>query len=325
MTDHRNIKFGADIVTFYSHTFWEDADSPEEVIYLLIDKKIEPARFWDRILDCSQEAGLDGIEITFPPGDWRSAEAAYGSAQGFASALKDRGLALASGFFATIVPEQKRHINFADPADHNLALEMTAGYAEFLQACKCEIMVVALPLRQSLDVEPPLFVDLKLAERIADLLNRMGATAIKYGVKIALHPEAFSMFRNSRDVDLFMMLTDPTYVFFCPDTAQFVVAGSDPIRIVDHHRERVIIAHWKDAVGPAPANVPIDETIYDRQSQWFAPVGTGVMDWPNWMRLMRDMNYKGWAILELDSTPNPVEKLKTIKRYAEDVLGQIYR
>src|SRR5436189_976056 len=125
-------------------------------------------------------------------------------------------------------------------------------------------MVTALPLRRSLAADPPLFIDLRLAETIASALNRMGHATLKHGVKLALHPEAFSMFRNSRDVDLFMLLTDPTYVFLCPDTAQFVVAGSDPLAITQRHKDRLVITHWKDATGPAPADVPIDETIYDR-------------------------------------------------------------
>jgi sugar phosphate isomerase/epimerase len=169
-----------------------------------------------------------------------------------------------------------------------------------------------------------LFVDLALADTIAGLLNRMGAVAMSCGVKVALHPEAFSMFRNSRDVDLFMMLTDPTYVFLCPDTAQFTVAGSDPIRIVSRHRDRVVITHWKDAVGPAPADVPIDESIYARQVQWFAPVGEGVVDWPAWMRLLRDMRYAGWALFELDAAPDPIGELKKIRQYVDSALSHIY-
>src|SRR3712207_8390230 len=52
-------------------------------------------------------------------------------------------------------------------------------------------------------------------------------TTLFRSVRVALHPEAFTLFRNSRDADLFMLLTDTTYVFLCPDTAQFTVAGSD--------------------------------------------------------------------------------------------------
>jgi sugar phosphate isomerase/epimerase len=318
--ENRNIKYATDLVTFYAPSFWGGSGDLDAIMASVSGGRWDPLRFWERILDSSREAELDGIEITFAPGDWHSAKAAYGSAQEFASALNARDLELASGYFGTRLPGEDRHLNFADPADHDLILDMTAGYAEFLQVCGSDTMVVSLPLRQSRDADPPLFVDWKLAEGLANLLNRMS-----YGVKVALHPEAFSMFRNSRDVDLFMLLTDPTYVFLCPDTAQFVVAGSDPIKIVERHRERVVITHWKDAVGSAPADVPIDDSIYARQVQWFAAVGSGVVDWPAWIRLLRDMRYQGWAVFELDAAPDPVAELKQIKQFVEQALGHIYR
>lgn len=325
MPQKRKLKFGTDLVTFYAPSFWGGTGGLDEIMASMSSSEWDPLRFWERILDGSREAGLDGIEITFPPGDWHNALAAYGSAQGFASALRDRGLELASGYFGTTISEEGRYADFADPADHDLVLDMAAGYAEFLNGCGAEVMVVSLPLRKSRDADPPLFVDLKVAECIAGLLNRLGATAMEQGVRVALHPESFSMFRNSRDVDLFMMLTDPTYVFLCPDTAQFTVAGSDPISIVERHRDRVAITHWKDAVGPAPADVNIDDTIYARQVQWFAAVGTGVVDWPAWVRLLRDIRFKGWALFELDATPDPVGELKRIRQYVESALSHIYQ
>jgi sugar phosphate isomerase/epimerase len=71
--------------------------------------------------------------------------------------------------------------------------------------------------------------------------------------------------------------------------------------------------------------VPIDASIYDRQIQWFAAVGSGVIDWPAWLRLLRDMHYRGWAVLKLDTAPDPVTALKQIKQYVEGALLPIYR
>ncbi|MEZ4865809.1 MAG: sugar phosphate isomerase/epimerase [Caldilineaceae bacterium] len=325
MTELRKIKFATDLVTFYDPHFWGMAGGMDTLRTLFTSGGWDPLRFWEHILASAQAAGLDGIEVTFPPGDWHSAQAAYGSVQGFAGALQNYGLELCSGYFSNRIPGTERYADFADPADHGHLLAMAAGYAEFLAACGSEILLVSLPLRTSRDANPPRFVDLKTAEPIADIVNRMAAATMKHGVKLALHPEAFSMFRNSRDVDLFMVLTDPTYVFLCPDTAQFTVAGSDPLAITRRHKDRLIITHWKDATGPAPADVPIDETIYDRQIQWFAPVGEGVVDWPGWLRLLRDVNYQGWAVLELDAAPDPVADLQRIKRYIEGALLHIYR
>ncbi len=325
MAENRHIKFSTDLVTYYSPTFWGSVGGLDDIGDAITRGQWNPQRFWERILDCTQEAGLDGIELTFAPGDWHSAQTAYGSARGFASALKDRGLEVSSGFLSTRIPGTERHADLAKRTDHDQLVDMATGYAEFLHDCRAEIMVTALPLRANRDANPPLFVDLKLAETIADVLNRMGYATLTYGVKLALHPEAFTMFRNSRDVDLFMMLTDPTYVSLCPDTAQFSVAGSNPIEIVTRHRDRLLITHWKDAVGPAPVDVPIDETIFARQIQWFAAVGTGVVDWPAWMRLLRDLQYQGWAVFELDTASDPVSDLKRIKTYVEGALLPIYR
>jgi sugar phosphate isomerase/epimerase len=325
MPESRNIKFATDLVTFYDPRFWGLSGQMEALRGLFTSGSWDALRFWEHILNSVQEVGLDGIEITFAPGDWHSAKSAYGSANGFAAALGERGLELCSGFFSTRIAGTDRYADFGNPGDHDQLIDMAGAYAQFLQECGSEILITALPLRASRAADPPLFVDLKLAETIANVLNRMGYATLKYGVKLALHPEAFTMFRNSRDVDLFMLLTDPAYVFLCPDTAQFTVAGSNPIEIVRRHQDRLLITHWKDAVGPAPADVPIDESIYDRQIEWFAAVGTGVVDWPAWLRLLRDVQYRGWAVLELDTAPDPVGDLKKIKQYVDSALLPIYR
>jgi sugar phosphate isomerase/epimerase len=325
MSDPRNIRFATDLVTFYAPSYWGLEGGMDDLRHLFAGGRWDPQRFWERILDACHAAGLDGIEITFAPGDWHGALAAYGSPAGFAAAVRDRGLEVCSGYMSNRIPGTDRYADFADPADHDQLVEMAAGYAEFLRGCGAEVMVASLPLRRSRDADPPLFVDLRAAETIAGVLNRMGAAAMRRGVRLALHPEAFSMFRNTRDVDLFMLLTDPGYVFLCPDTAQFTVAGSDPVEIARRHRERLVLTHWKDATGAAPPETPIDEGIYDRQIQWFAAVGDGVVDWPAWLRLLRDTNYRGWAVFELDAAADPVADLKRIMTYVRGSLAHIYR
>jgi sugar phosphate isomerase/epimerase len=325
MEAQSKIKFATDLVTFYSPAFWGGVGGLDEIGDLFAGGKWDPLGFWERILDCSRDAGLDGIEITFAPGDWHSALAAYGSASRFDMAVRDRGLQVCSGFLSSRVPGSDRRAHPEDPADLNLLVEMASGYAEFLASCGAEFMVMALPIRKSRNADPPLFVDLAYATTIANALNHMGATTLQHGVRLVLHPEAFTVFRNSRDADLFMLLTDPTYVGMCPDTAQFTVAGSDPLEIVSRHRDRVLLTHWKDARRPAPLDVPIDDTIFARQVQWFAPVGAGVVDWPRWLRLLREMRFEGWAVFELDTAPEPVSALLAIKQFVEDALLHIYR
>ncbi|MGI8403588.1 MAG: sugar phosphate isomerase/epimerase family protein [Thermomicrobiales bacterium] len=327
MTDTRihKIKFATDLCTFYNPRYWGAKGGYDNMGDLFSWGKWDEFGFWERIFNDVAAAGLDGIEITFPPGDYHSATRAYGSAQGFADRVKQQGLEICSGFLSTRVPGSDRRLDFGNVDDRAGLVELAEQYAEFLNVCDAVIMVSALGIRANQDGTSPRIVDFKLAETIAKTLNLVGAATARSGIRLALHPEAFCVLRDSRDTDLFMLLTDPAVVSLCPDTAQYTVAGSNPIEIVSRHRDRIALTHWKDAVGPAPKDVPIDDTIFARQIQWFAQVGQGVVDWPAWVRLLREIRYEGWAVFELDGALDPAAELRAIRGYVEASLSHIYR
>ena len=317
------IRFATDLCTFYNPAAWGESGGYDDIGHLFASGRWNERSFWKRILHDVAQAGLDGIEITFPPGDWTSAARAYGSAEAFADDVAASGLAVCAGFLPPNDVETGRRLDFANGDDRAATIELAKRYGAFLATCGAGVMVTALGVRRTRLADPPPVVDLRLAERIAETLNLMGAAAAREGVRLALHPEAFSVLRNSRDADLFMLLTDPSYVGLCPDTAQFTVAGSDPIAITRRHRDRIALTHWKDAVGPAPPDVEIDEHIFQTQIQWFAEVGTGMVDWPSWARTLREIDYTGWAVFELDGAADPVADLTAIRRYVTGALGHL--
>jgi sugar phosphate isomerase/epimerase len=311
-----NLKFGVDLVTFFHPGFWQ-VDGYDAIVDYA---RGEPRAFWDRILDGIEASGVTGVEPTFSPFNWRDAVKTYGSVAAFAQALDKRGLSLASGFFAEL-----EHGSSILDADAQARIMASAGeYAAFIKACGGEAMVIGLPMRRTPGEEPPLFVDIRLATELSDFLNRLGALVAKEGIRLALHTEAHSMFSTARDVDLFMMLTDPAYVSFCPDTAHLIVAGADPLEVIRRHKERMVIAHWKDALGAMPADTPIDEHIHERHRPYFCRFGVGRVDWHAWVRLLRDMRFSGWAILELDAAPDPIADIAAGKAFVESALSRIY-
>jgi sugar phosphate isomerase/epimerase len=311
-----NLRFGVDLVTFFHPGFW----GVDGYYAIVTHARANPRAFWDRLLDGIEASGVTGVEPTFSPFNWRDAVATYGSVDGFAHELSRRGLSLASGFFA----ELESGTTIADPDVQARILASARDYAAFISACGGDAMVIGLPMRKSPDAEPPLFVDLKMAEGLADFLNRLGALVAREGVRLALHTEAHSMFSTARDVDLFLMLTDPVYVSFCPDTAHLIVAGADPLEVVKRHKERMVIAHWKDALGAMPADTPIDEAIHERHRPYFCGFGVGRVDWHAWVRLLRDVKFRGWAILELDAAPDPIADIAAGRAFIQSALSPIY-
>lgn len=316
MTDGVRLRFGVDLVTFFHPGFW-DVDTHDAIIAFA---RSAPRAFWDKTLDSVQQSGVTGVELTFSPFNWQDAVKTYGSVDAFAAELSRRGLTLCSGFFA----ELEASGDFTKAEAQAAIIAKAEAYADFLKACGSDIMVIGAPLRQTLGAQPVEFYDFDRAKRIADFLNRLGAALFARGIRLALHTEAHSIFAAARDVDLMMMLTDPAYVHMCPDTAHIILAGSDPVQMVDRHHERMIIAHWKDAIGPMPADTPIDEHIHDRHRPYFCDLGLGRVDWPAWTRLLRDQGFKGWAILELDAAPNPVRDIANGLTLVRQALLPIY-
>jgi sugar phosphate isomerase/epimerase len=303
MSVNDRLRYGVDLVTFFHPKFWGVADYDG----IAGIARENPRAFWDKVLDSVHASGVTGLEFSFAPFNWQDAVRAYGSLKSFVHELSRRGLEVASGFFG----EPESMGDFTDPAAQSAILVKADRYAEFLNACGSDIMVIGAPLRYSRGVQPIRFHDFEQARKIADFLNRLGAILCTRGVRLALHTEAHTVFGNARDIDLMMMLTDPYYVYMCPDTAHITLAGSDPVQVVGRHLERMIITHWKDALGSMPADIPIDEHIHQLHRPYFCRLGLGKVDWPAWTRLLKGAGYDGWAILELDPPPNPVTDIAT--------------
>ena len=68
-----NIKFATDLVTFYAPEYWGGSGDMSDLEAVLAANGWDALRFWERMLTDVNAAGLDGIEITFAPGNWQSA------------------------------------------------------------------------------------------------------------------------------------------------------------------------------------------------------------------------------------------------------------
>jgi sugar phosphate isomerase/epimerase len=303
-------RYGVDLITFYHGDFWGVTDLDE----LTRRAADEPRWFWDRVLESAQAAGITGIELTFPPGDWRSALSAYGSIDGFVAALRTHGLELIGCFFSEL-----EHVHdVTSPAEQQAVIDAGVETARFVRQGGGELLVVGMPVLRDHG-----FVDLDYAKSVADLINRLGAATRQEGVGVALHTEMGSAFCRRRDIDLFMLLTDPGYVGLCPDTAHITMAGGDPLEVLNAHHERVVVTHWKDVMGPVTSEPRAGENVFAFYGQFFRRVGTGGVDWFAWARRLRDLGYRGWTILELDEAGEAVNEVTAARAYVDMVVGAL--
>jgi sugar phosphate isomerase/epimerase len=300
-------RFGVDLITFYHGQFWSSESWQEAA-----DRAAkEPRWFWDQVLASAAATGVTGIELTFGPGSWDAAVAAYGSVGEFGRVLDGHGLAVTSSYFSDI----ENADDLADPGRRAAILAEGARIARLLRACGADVLVAGLPPRPSPGGQRAGFVDLGYASPLAGLLNELGAATQAEGVRLALHTETGSVFSLPRDIDLFMLLTDAAYVGMCPDTGHIVLAGGDPLAVLDRHGDRVLLTHWKDATGPVSFQTQLsqDHAAYAAR---FRRVGTGVVDWFGWSRRLRETGFSGWNVLEIDQAANPVEQITGAREFA---------
>lgn len=299
-------RYGVDLITFYHPSFW-GLESYEDIVAL---RHRDPVAVWDRMFGALGDAGIELIEMTFPPGDRTSAIDAFGSAEGFRDAAAARGLALKSVFHGGL--------DWLDGTrDLDDIVAAAVEDARFAKAAGGDVLVVGPPMRTTWNAPEPVFVDLAYAGRLADVLHRVGAATLDIGVRTALHTEAHSVFCQPRDIDLILGATDPNYVFFCPDTAHITLSGGDPVEVVGRHLERAVIAHWKDATGPQTPYLPIDENVHLSHREHMATLGTGIVDWDAWIALWARTDAADVRLLELDAVPDPVAAMVAGREFVE--------
>jgi sugar phosphate isomerase/epimerase len=296
-------RYGVDLITFYHPTFWGLSTRDELLGYALA----EPAAMWERIMAGCRAAGITFVEMTFAPADWTSALSAYGSPEAFKAALASYGLELKSGFFVDLV--RKPEASSAELADG------AAEYADFIHRAGGDTVVVAPPMRRSTLADPPLFVGLDTMQAFADHVHAIGYATLGEGVRTAVHTEAHSIVCTTRDIDLLLTITDPTYVSMCPDTGHLFISGSEPSYAMARHRERMIISHWKDATGPMPRDIPIDDGIHVAHREYFRRVGDGRIDWAAWDALSESTPAADTVLMELDAVADPVEQMALAREY----------
>jgi sugar phosphate isomerase/epimerase len=301
-------RLATDIITFYHPQFW--GLESENELQGWASSHLET--FWDTVLQALVKTDIEGLELTFSPGSIDNVVKAFGSAKAFRAELETRGLAVVSAFMADAPA-------WDESADLAAIVADAERRASFLAEVGADILVTGLSMRKTMGQRPPFFVDAKYMEQMASIAHAVGEAISHQGIKLAIHTESNSSLWYERDIDLFMSFTDPRYVWLCPDSCHITLGSGDPVAVARRHGQRIILAHWKDAVRPIDEQLVIDRTIYAQQQRYMADFGAGIVDWTAWSEAMLKTPGRDLVLLELDAAADPVTALKAGKAVVEKV------
>jgi inosose dehydratase len=220
--------------------------------------------------------------------------------------LRDRGLALAGGYF---------QIEFNDPTrlgDELVQLDLlldvfdAAGNggppARPTLADAGSASRLAQPGRAQADHS--LGWDDAGWTRFADSMAQVAGRCRERGYEPTFHPHTATYVEAPWEIERLLSLTD---VGVCLDTGHLLIGGGDAVQAVRDWGDRINHVHLKDAKldvirGIVKDRAPV-QAIWERRA--FCRLGTGDIPLGDVLENLRALDYRGWLVVEQDIFPDP--------------------
>jgi len=211
----------------------------------------------------------------------------------------------------------QRHLTFValssgnvpiDPGTREKVIEEHLAHARFLRAAGGLYLQLIDERPRGRPVGPADYAQL------GRLLTEIGKRVADVGVQAAYHPHMGSMGEKPDEIDRILDTTDPKYVRLLFDVAHYQAGGGDPALAIHRYANRIALLHIKDLRQPA-GSAPYQ----------FVELGRGSVNLPAVFLALREEHFDGWAVVELDSVPepdlSPKEAAAISKRYLETKIG----
>jgi len=198
-----------------------------------------------------------------------------------------------------------------DPSTEAQVIEQHVGHARFLRDAGGLYLQLIDQRPRGREREPADYA------RLGRLLTEIGKRVTDVGVSVGYHHHVGSIGEKPDEIERVLDASDPRYVRLLLDVAHYHVGGGDPAAAVRRYAERLLFLHIKDVrtLSPGPGRPPFQ----------FVELGRGAVDLPAAFPALRAVTYRGWAVVELDSVPDPGRTPKEAngisKRYLEEVIG----
>ena len=195
-----------------------------------------------RALKTLSACGFTAIEVNCGPGRWEPMGnremiiANHGSLSAFRDFLRACGVYKVSSYFfdpaAFLSTQNDVPLSPANPGHHAEILELAQDYLAMLPELGGDRLVVR--------AAPPFWrfpdAPVALIDSVARCWNNVAAVAGD-GIKIGMHIDCLSSIRTEAAIDSLLKITDAERVGLAIDTAEYVVAGLDPVFLLNRFAE----------------------------------------------------------------------------------------
>jgi inosose dehydratase len=155
-------------------------------------------------------------------------------------------------------------------------------------------------------------------KRLGQLLTELGKRTADLGIPVGYHNHMGNLGERPEEVRAIMDAVDTRYVKLQLDTAHYQQGGGDPVAAVNEYKDRLLFLHIKDVEKQTPVAGATGDQARDYR---FVELGRGTVNLKGVFDALNKIQFKGWAVIELDRVPgdvrSPKESADICKKYVE--------
>ncbi|HEY0789738.1 MAG TPA: sugar phosphate isomerase/epimerase [Chthoniobacterales bacterium] len=238
--------------------------------------------------------------------------------------LQDRGLTMLGGFVG---------LELRNPDNQKPEIERGIEAGRFFKAIGGEYLIAAdsgspRRLQEAGHVDPAGGLSRAEWNALTAGLNELGRRLAPEKVKVVFHNHVGTFVETEDETARLLDGTDPEFVGWCLDCGHLTYGGGDTLRLLEKYGDRVGYLHLKDVDGNVLEKSRTEGWSFQKalKNFIFAPLGEGIAQVPEVLQALQDRSYRGWVVIEQDTTPlDPTQNAAENRQYLEGLLTQMQR
>ena len=238
------------------------------------------------------------------------------------SYLNIRGLEVASAWFSA----------FLTTKPFSVTKEAFIAHRDFLHAMGAKVIVVSeqgksIQGMQDVAVVPnkPVFNEEEWS-LLTKGLEQLGELAREKDMKIVYHHHMGTGIQDIPEIDRLMEETNPELVSLLYDCGHLYFADQDYVEVLRKHSNRIAHVHLKDVRDEVLAKVKQENLSFldAVKSGVYTVPGDGNIKFEPIFDILKEIDYKGWFVVEAEQDPakaNPFKYAKSAREFIEKLTG----
>jgi inosose dehydratase len=154
-------------------------------------------------------------------------------------------------------------------------------------------------------------------------LNELATALQPAGVQLVFHNHVGTYVETEEETSRLLDETDPSLVGWCLDCGHLAYGGGDTLKMLKKYGDRVGYVHLKDVNGEILQRALRERWSFHKalKAFIFAKLGDGIVNIPAVIKALTASGYRGWVVVEQDTTPDDPTKVASENRaYLESLL-----